>query len=110
MAMDAGEIEKLIRAGIPDAEVTIRDLAGDGDHYAATVIAASFRGKSRVQQHQMVYQALQGRNGRQAARAGAADRHAGGLSAARNLNASLALGTRSASGVCMRKLIVQSPR
>ena len=63
MAMDAGEIEKLIRSGIPDAEVTIRDLAGDGDHYAATVIAASFRGKSRVQQHQMVYQALKGRMG-----------------------------------------------
>src|SRR5438552_5583710 len=60
MAMDASEIEKLIRSGSPDAEVTIRDLAGDGDHYAATVIAASFRGKSRVQQHQMVYQALKG--------------------------------------------------
>ena len=60
MAMDASEIEKLIKAGIPDAEVTIRDLAGDGDHYSATVIAASFRGKSRVQQHQMVYQALKG--------------------------------------------------
>jgi stress-induced morphogen len=63
MPMDAGEIERLIKAGIPDAEVTIRDLAGDGDHYAATVIAASFRGKSRVQQHQMVYAALQGRMG-----------------------------------------------
>ena len=60
MAMDANEIERLIKARIPDAEVTIRDLAGDGDHYAATVIAASFRGKSRVQQHQMVYQALKG--------------------------------------------------
>jgi stress-induced morphogen len=58
MAMDAKEIERLIKAGIPDAEVTIRDLAGDGDHYAATVIAASFRGKSRVQQHQLVYAAL----------------------------------------------------
>jgi stress-induced morphogen len=58
--MDASEIEKLIKSGIPDAEVTIRDLAGDGDHYAATVIAASFRGKSRVQQHQMVYEALKG--------------------------------------------------
>ena len=63
MAMDASEIERLIKSGIPDAEVTIRDLAGDGDHYAATVIAASFRGKSRVQQHQMVYQALRGRMG-----------------------------------------------
>src|SRR6266480_2509314 len=65
MAMDAGEVERLIRAGIPDAQVTIRDLAGDGDHYAATVIAASFRGKSRVQQHQLVYQALQGEMGGQ---------------------------------------------
>lgn len=63
MAMDASEIEKLIRVGIPDADVTIQDLAGDGDHYKATVIAASFRGKSRVQQHQLVYQALQGRMG-----------------------------------------------
>ena len=63
MAMDASEIEKLIKSGIPDAEVTIRDLAGDGDHYAATVIAASFRGKSRVQQHQIVYQSLKGQMG-----------------------------------------------
>ena len=63
MAMDAGEIERLIRTGIPDAEVTIRDLAGDGDHYAATVISESFRGKSRVQQHQIVYQSLQGQMG-----------------------------------------------
>ena len=60
MPMHAGEIERLIKARIPDAEVTIRDLVGDGDHYAATVIAESFRGKSRVQQHQMVYQALKG--------------------------------------------------
>ena len=63
MAMNLGEIERLIKAGIPDAQVTIQDLAGDGDHYAATVTAASFRGKSRVQQHQMVYQALKGRMG-----------------------------------------------
>jgi stress-induced morphogen len=63
MPMDASEIERLIKSRIPDAEVTIRDLAGDGDHYAATVIAASFRGKSRVQQHQMVYEALQGQMG-----------------------------------------------
>jgi stress-induced morphogen len=63
MAMDAGEIERLIKSGIPDAEVTIRDLAGDGDHYAATVIAESFRGKSRVQQHQIVYEALKGEMG-----------------------------------------------
>jgi stress-induced morphogen len=60
MAMNASEIETLIKAHIPDAEVTIRDLAGDGDHYAATVIAESFRGKSRVQQHQLVYEALKG--------------------------------------------------
>ena len=60
MAMVASEIERLIRARIPDAEVTIRDLAGDGDHYAATVIAESFRGKSRVQQHQIVHDALKG--------------------------------------------------
>jgi stress-induced morphogen len=63
MAMDAREIEKLIREGIPDAKVTIRDLAGDGDHYAAEVVAESFRGKSRVQQHQMVYEALKGNMG-----------------------------------------------
>ncbi len=63
MPMDANEIERLIKDRIPDAEVTIRDLAGDGDHYAATVVAASFRGKSRVQQHQMVYDALKGQMG-----------------------------------------------
>jgi stress-induced morphogen len=63
MPMNASDIERLIKTGIPDAEVTIRDLAGDGDHYAATVIAESFRGKSRVQQHQLVYAALQGQMG-----------------------------------------------
>ena len=63
MAMDAGEIERLIKARIPDAEVTIRDLAGDGDHYAATVISEAFRGKSRVQQHQVVYEALRAEMG-----------------------------------------------
>src|SRR5437764_12691099 len=63
MAMDAREIERLIKASIPDAEVTIRDLAGDGDHYAATVTSESFRGKSRVQQHQLVYAALKGQMG-----------------------------------------------
>jgi stress-induced morphogen len=63
MAMDAREIERLIKASIPDAEVTIRDLAGDGDHYAATVVSESFRGKSRVQQHQLVYAALKGQMG-----------------------------------------------
>ena len=63
MPMNANDIERLIKAGIPDAQVTIRDLAGDGDHYAATVIAESFRGKSRVQQHQIVYQSLKGQMG-----------------------------------------------
>ena len=63
MAMDAGEIERLIKVRIPDAQVTIRDLAGDGDHYAATVISEAFRGKSRVQQHQIVYQSLKGQMG-----------------------------------------------
>lgn len=63
MAMDAHDIEKMIRDAIPDAKVTIRDLAGDGDHYAAEVVSESFRGKSRVQQHQMVYRALQGNMG-----------------------------------------------
>ena len=63
MAMQATEIERLIKAALPDAEVEIRDLAGDGDHYAATVVSPAFRGKSRVQQHQIVYNALQGRMG-----------------------------------------------
>jgi stress-induced morphogen len=63
MPMDARDIESMIKAAIPDAEVTIRDLAGDGDHYAATVISESFRGKSRVQQHQIVYKSLQGQMG-----------------------------------------------
>lgn len=63
MAMDAREIEALIKRAIPDARVTIRDLAGDGDHYAAEVVAESFRGKNRVQQHQMVYNALRGNMG-----------------------------------------------
>lgn len=63
MPMSAPDIEKMIKAAIPDAKVTINDLAGDGDHYAAEVVSESFRGKSRVQQHQMVYQALQGNMG-----------------------------------------------
>src|SRR5690348_4982737 len=63
MPMDARDIESMIKAAIPDAQVTIRDLAGDGDHYAATVISESFRGKSRVQQHQIVYQSLRGQMG-----------------------------------------------
>ncbi|MEO5806821.1 BolA family transcriptional regulator [Devosia sp.] len=60
MAMEANEIERRIKAGIPDAEIEIRDLAGDGDHWAATVISETFRGKTRVQQHQMVYAAVGG--------------------------------------------------
>ncbi|HEX8262294.1 MAG TPA: BolA family transcriptional regulator [Allosphingosinicella sp.] len=63
MAMAAGEIEALIRAAIPDARVEITDLAGDGDHYAARVVAESFRGMPRVRQHQRVYEALGGRMG-----------------------------------------------
>jgi len=65
MAMTSGEIEGLIRAGIPDAEVTIVDLAGDGDHYSARVVSRSFAGLTRVQQHQKVYAALGGRMGGQ---------------------------------------------
>ena len=63
MPMDPGEIERLIKDSIPDAVVSIQDLAGDGDHYAAHIVSSAFEGKSRVQQHQMVYQALQGRMG-----------------------------------------------
>ena len=63
MPMEAGLIESLIKDGIPDAQVTIQDLAGDGDHYSALEVSASFVGKTRVQQHQMVYKPLQGRMG-----------------------------------------------
>ena len=63
MPMAASEIERLIREAIPDAEVTIRDLAGDGDHYAARVVSATFAGMPRVRQHQLVYAALGGRMG-----------------------------------------------
>jgi stress-induced morphogen len=63
MPMDARDIETLIREALPDARIEIRDLAGDGDHYAATVVSSAFKGKTRVQQHQMVYSALQGRMG-----------------------------------------------
>ena len=63
MAMDPTEIVRLIKEGIPDADVQIEDLRGDGDHYAAHVTSAAFEGKTRVQQHQMVDQALQGRMG-----------------------------------------------
>ena len=63
MAMDAATIERLIKESLPDAQVSIEDLRGDGDHYAAHVVSSAFRGKSRVQQHQLVYQALRGRMG-----------------------------------------------
>jgi len=63
MAMEAHEIESMIQEALPDAEVRIEDLRGDGDHYAAYVVSPSFAGKSRVQQHQMVYAALQGKMG-----------------------------------------------
>ncbi len=63
MAMEAADIERLLRDAFPDAQVEIRDLAGDGDHYAATVVSEAFRGLSRVKQHQLVYAALQGRMG-----------------------------------------------
>jgi stress-induced morphogen len=60
MPMHAADIERLIKKKFPDAEVRIQDLAGDGDHYAATVVTEAFRGKTRVQQHKMVYDALEG--------------------------------------------------
>ena len=60
MPMSAGELETMIRTALPDAQVEITDLRGDGDHYAAHVVAAAFEGLSRVQQHKMVYDALQG--------------------------------------------------
>jgi len=63
MPMAASEIERLIKASIPDAQVTIRDLAGDRDHYAARVVSRSFEGLSRIKQHQAVYSALGGRVG-----------------------------------------------
>ena len=61
--MDANDIERLIKARLPDAKVEISDLAGDGDHFAAHVVSASFKGKTRVAQHKMVYDALEGRMG-----------------------------------------------
>lgn len=63
MAMDSDEIKRLIKAALPDAEVWIEDLRGDGDHYAARVVSQAFRGKTRVQQHRIVYEALEGRLG-----------------------------------------------
>jgi stress-induced morphogen len=63
MAMAANEIEALIRNAIPDAEIEIRDLAGDGDHYSARIVSKAFEGLNRVKQHQLVYRALGGRMG-----------------------------------------------
>jgi stress-induced morphogen len=63
MPMNAHDIETLIKAKFPDAQVDIRDLAGDGDHFSAHVVAAAFKGKTRVAQHKMVYEALEGRMG-----------------------------------------------
>ncbi|QDM41406.1 MULTISPECIES: BolA/IbaG family iron-sulfur metabolism protein [Bacteria] len=63
MAMAAAEIEALIRAALPDAQIEIRDLAGDGDHYAAHVVSSAFAGKTRIAQHKLVYEALGGRMG-----------------------------------------------
>jgi stress-induced morphogen len=63
MAMEAHDIERLIKTALPDARIEINDLAGDGDHYAANVVSEAFRGKTRVQQHQMVYAALKGEMG-----------------------------------------------
>ncbi len=63
MAMMAAEIERLIREGLPDAQVTIEDLAGDGNHYRAVIVSEQFRGKTRLQQHQLVYSTLGERMG-----------------------------------------------
>ena len=63
MAMSQTEIETMIREAFPDARVEVKDLAGDGNHYSATVVSSAFKGKTRVRQHQMVYEALKGRMG-----------------------------------------------
>jgi len=63
MAMEAAEIERMIKEALPDAQIEITDLAGDGDHYKAVVISTAFSGKSRIQQHQMIYAALKGNMG-----------------------------------------------
>lgn len=63
MPMPAADIERLIKEALPDAHVVIKDLAGDGDHYAAEIVSTAFAGKTKVQQHQMVYAALKGRMG-----------------------------------------------
>ena len=65
MAMRADEIEQMIRDALPSADVKINDLRGEGDHYAAHVCSTAFKGKTRVQQHQMVYDALRGRMGKE---------------------------------------------
>ena len=79
MAMAAAEIERFIKEALPDASVEIRDLAGDGNHYAATVMSAAFKGKSRVQQHQMVYASPQRPHGRRVACLGINDKCFGEL-------------------------------
>lgn len=63
MPMAMNEIEQLIKDALPDAQVTLTDLAGDGDHYKAQIVSAAFRGKTRIQQHQMIYRALKGQMG-----------------------------------------------
>jgi len=63
MAMDLKEIEKFIKEALPDASVDIQDLAGDGNHYSATVVSSQFSGKSKIEQHKMVYSSLKGRMG-----------------------------------------------
>ena len=63
MAMEAAEIEAFIKEAMPDAQIEIKDLAGDGNHYSARVVSAAFKGLSRVRQHQLVYAALKGRMG-----------------------------------------------
>ena len=79
MAMPAAEIERLIKATFPDARIELKDLAGDNDHWAAHVVSSAFKGKSRVQQHQMIYEALGGRMGGVFARPAAHHRIAGRL-------------------------------
>ena len=63
MAMDPGEIERLIKEALPDAQIALEDLVGDGDHWSARVVSSAFIGKTRVQQHQLIYKALKGRMG-----------------------------------------------
>lgn len=65
MAMESTELERMIKEALPDAQISIEDLRGDGDHYSARIVSSAFAGKSRVQQHQMVYAALQGKMGGQ---------------------------------------------